>query len=149
MVESTVTRPSQMVSELITVHRWAVTGTPIQKSINDLYGLMCFLNISPYDRRHTWNELTNEFQYKNNSKRLVSVLRPIMWRTCKASDIMEQAQIPEQTEIVHYVTLSDLETFFYNSEHSNCLQAFRDNTQKMEMRIKLSQFGPHSIKLVS
>lgn len=65
---------------------------------------------------------------------MIEVLRKIMWRTCKTPEVLSQIQIPAQTELVHYVTMSDLETFFYIRQHQECLETFVKNTQKIRER---------------
>lgn len=148
MVSSVITKPARLVAQLSAVHRWAVTGTPIQKSIDDLYGLICFLGCSPFDEREKWLELMNEFSYNANIKAIVSMLRKIMWRTCKSKEIMDQVNIPEQIEIVHHIHLTDLENYYYSREHAKCSQNFRANSLKIGAKQKLATLNPHMLKLV-
>lgn len=148
MVSSVITKPAQLVAQLSAVHRWGVTGTPIQKSIDDLYGLVCFLSCSPYDEREKWIELVNELNHNADVKPIVTVLRKIMWRTCKSKEIMDQVNIPEQTELVHYVQMTDLENFYYNKEHTRCSGDFRLNSLKIGAQQKLATLNPHMLNVV-
>lgn len=149
MFSSTITKPARLVAQLSAVHRWGVTGTPIQKSIDDLYGLMYFLGCSPYDEREKWSTLVDDFNYRANIKPLLAALRPIMWRTCKSKDVMDQINIPEQSNLVVNIDMMDLEQFHYNAEHSGCLHAFTQNAQKIGSKRKLSALNPHILKIVS
>lgn len=149
MFSSTITKPARLVAQLSAVHRWGVTGTPIQKSVDDLYGLMWFLGCSPYDEREKWSTLVDDFNYRANIKPLLTALRPIMWRTCKSKDVIAQINIPEQTHLVVNIDMMDLEQFHYNAEHSRCLQAFTQNAQKIGSKRKLSALNPHILKIVS
>lgn len=45
----------------LAIHRWSVTGTPIEKSIHNLYGLIYFLGCEPYENLSVWNTLTVSF----------------------------------------------------------------------------------------
>lgn len=148
MVSSAITKPARMVAQLSAIHRWGISGTPIQKHIDDLYGLISFLGCSPYDEREKWNELLNEFHVNADVKLLVSVLRKIMWRTCKTKEIMDQINIPEQTEIVHHIHMTDLENFYYNKEHQRCSRDFFMNSVKIGTNQKLATLNPHMLKLV-
>lgn len=148
MVSSVVTKPAKLVAQLQATHRWGVTGTPIQKSIDDLYGLICFLGCSPFDEREKWMELMNEFNHNADVKPIVSVLQKVMWRTCKSKEIMDQVNIPEQTELVHYIHMTDLETFYYNKEHARCSRDFHLNSMKIGAKQKLSTLNPHMLNLV-
>lgn len=149
MVSSVITKPAKLVAQLSAVHRWAVTGTPIQRSIDDLYGLICFLGCSPYNEREKWSALVDDFNYRGNIKPLLAALCPIMWRTCKSKDVIEQINIPEQTHLVVNIDMMDLERFNYNIEHTKCLDAFCTKTRKMSNKRKLAAMNPHILKIVS
>ena len=48
MVESVTTATAEMALKLSAVNRWCVTGTPISTGVQDLYGLLLFLGVSPF-----------------------------------------------------------------------------------------------------
>lgn len=148
MVSSAITKPARLVAQLSTEYRWVITGTPIQKSIDDLYGLVYFLGCSPYSEREKWIQLISEFNQNADVKPIVSVLQRIMWRTCKSKEIMEQVNIPEQTELVHFVDMTDLELFYYTKEHEKCSQDFYAKSVKIGAQQKLAHLNPHMLKLV-
>ena len=67
MVEGSTTRAAEMARRLTAVHRWCVTGTPIQKSVLDLHGLFVFLNVEQYcDRRWFIDDLETPLKQGNS-----------------------------------------------------------------------------------
>ena len=40
--------------------RWCITGTPLNRGLDDLYGLFWFLHASPYSERHFWRRVLQE-----------------------------------------------------------------------------------------
>lgn len=144
LVESAISQACKMVKILPTVHRWAVTGTPMNKSFDDLYGLVFFIDCKPYIEN--WKSLTEPIRLKADFNPLINVLKKIMWRTCK-SGVLEQINIPPQTEQISYVQMSDVETFFYQSENFECSEAFK---KKMifEESILLSEMSQRTLKVV-
>lgn len=150
MVHSGVTSAAQLVAQLPTTHRWAITGTPIDKSIDDLFGLFCFLNFAPYNKCSSLRWAHERFT-SGESDELIKILWPIMWRTCKSPHILDEIAIPKQTEIVHFITPSDLELYFYNEQFVSCYQAFQEKANKLaaqQGRQLLSSLSPHILKLV-
>jgi hypothetical protein len=59
-----------MAARLHAIHRWAVSGTPIKTSFNDLQGLLVFLQCE-------------EIWYEDTTK-LLQFLKKIMWRHVKS-----------------------------------------------------------------
>ncbi|KAF3181411.1 hypothetical protein EYR41_004936 [Orbilia oligospora] len=58
MIESGVSNAAQVARLIPRVNAWAVTGTPVQKSIEDLYGLLVFLRQGPWcGNKITWEKL--------------------------------------------------------------------------------------------
>jgi E3 ubiquitin-protein ligase SHPRH len=43
MIEGANSKAAQMANNLRIVNRWCVTGTPISKGLDDIYGLLLFL----------------------------------------------------------------------------------------------------------
>lgn len=150
MVQSGVSSAAQLVAQLPAINRWAITGTPIDKSFNDLFGLFCFLDLTPYNYAPTFRWLHENYTSGENDE-LVEILWRIMWRTCKSRDILDEIDIPKQTEIIHYITPSDLELYFYNEQYMSCYQAFQEKANKLAEQQKeqlLSTMSPHVLKLV-
>lgn len=147
------------------VHRWSVTGTPIEKSIDNLYGLLYFLDCEPYCDLNAWKQLTIPFQkgtifpissesrnqdnlfVGGDAKPLINVLSKMMWRTCK-STVFDSMGIPPQTEILHMVTMSDLQAFFYASQHTEREHAFNKAVQKLGTTLSMSKMNPSTLKKV-
>lgn len=60
MVEGNKAAATEMAMRLHAMHRWCITGTPIQRELDDLYGLLRFLKASPYDARNLWVDVIRD-----------------------------------------------------------------------------------------
>lgn len=151
MVETPSNQATRMVKTLATVHRWAVTGTPIEKSINQLFGLLFFLDCIPYNELPIWNKLAQPFIAHSNPDPLIfGVLRHVMWRTCKRH-VIDQIRIPPQTQRCHRVAMSDIQTVFYRDQHEQCRMAFLEQAARMQRKglaTSMAKWDSHSIKLL-
>ncbi|TMW67746.1 hypothetical protein Poli38472_007418 [Pythium oligandrum] len=70
------------------VHRWCLTGTPIQNSLSDLFSLLCFLRYEPWSRVAWWKRvIANPFEQGDDQAlvRLKVILTPILLRRTKHS----------------------------------------------------------------
>jgi len=130
MVESSTSQAAEMVSQLPGVIRWAVTGTPIQKTIDDLAPLLKFVGFheacEPLD---AWQTVANSFLLNHKVDPLLNLLQHSMWRTCK-SKVEHELGIPPQSEVVHRLELSNVESLYYREEHHKCTSLFLEGVAK-------------------
>ena len=81
----------------------------------DFHGLMVFLGIDPYNMEQWWRRRLCIPYISGNKARLESVLARYMWRTAK-KDVLNQIDIPEQTEEIHFLQFSPIEEHFYRRQ---------------------------------
>ncbi|XP_070568700.1 E3 ubiquitin-protein ligase SHPRH-like [Ptychodera flava] len=121
MVECATTKAAEMALRLSAVNRWCVTGTPIQKGMEDLYGLFLFLGLDPYWVKYWWNKLLYQPYLNGNPKPVNEAVAKVLWRTAK-KDVLDQINIPSQTEQIHWLNFSPVEKHFYRRKHEDCAQ---------------------------
>ncbi|CAI7783833.1 unnamed protein product [Closterium sp. NIES-54] len=54
VIKSVRTRAARAATALQAERRWAVTGTPVQNQLGDLFSLLCFLRLDPLNDRSIW-----------------------------------------------------------------------------------------------
>ncbi|NXJ13640.1 TTF2 factor, partial [Odontophorus gujanensis] len=96
--------------------RWAVTGTPIQNNLLDMYSLLRFLRCSPFDEYKVW-----KYQVDNNTKkggdRLSLLTRSLLLRRTKDqldSTGKPLVSLPQRSMQLHQLKLSAEEQSVYN-----------------------------------
>ncbi|XP_044756394.1 E3 ubiquitin-protein ligase SHPRH [Coccinella septempunctata] len=147
----TVETPGRIVSEMakkLTAHiRWAVSGTPISKDIRDLFGMVDYLQIEPYNEEDTWKNLLYTPYMNGNIEPLCSFLSKIMWRSTKA-EVIDQIGIPKQVVKEHFLEFSAVEKFFYNKEHELCSIAFLATLKNINTNIPLVKLDRSLLKKI-
>ncbi|XP_048830636.1 E3 ubiquitin-protein ligase SHPRH isoform X2 [Brienomyrus brachyistius] len=121
MVECTTANAAEMALRLSSVNRWCVSGTPVQRGLEDLYGLVLFLGVDPYWVKYWWDQLLYRPYRRGNTEPLYNVIGQILWRSAK-KDVIDQIQIPPQTEEIHWLNFSPVEGHFYHRQHEVCSQ---------------------------
>ena len=76
------------------LHR-CVTGTPVQRGLEDLYGLMSFLELHPYSTRKWWLKLLQSPYENGDDGPLNQFLHKVLWRNEKRF-LTESLRIPPQ-----------------------------------------------------
>ncbi|NXY37147.1 TTF2 factor, partial [Pomatorhinus ruficollis] len=96
--------------------RWAVTGTPIQNNLLDMYSLLRFLRCSPFDEYKVW-----KYQVDNNTRkgqeRLSLLTRSLLLQRTK--DQLDSAgkplvSLPQRSTRLHQLKLTAEEQNVYN-----------------------------------
>ncbi|XP_047328470.1 E3 ubiquitin-protein ligase SHPRH isoform X2 [Impatiens glandulifera] len=123
MVESSVAAATEMAMRLHCKFSWCITGTPIQRKLDDLYGLLRFLKASPYDVLRWWVDVIRDPYEKGDTGAMAfthKLFKQIMWRSSKLH-VADELQIPPQEECLTWITLSPIEEHFYQRQHETCL----------------------------
>ncbi|XP_036398271.1 E3 ubiquitin-protein ligase SHPRH [Megalops cyprinoides] len=139
MVECTTAKAAEMALRLTSVNRWCVSGTPVQRGLEDLYGLVLFLGVDPYWVKYWWDQLLYRPYRRGNAEPLYNLIGQLLWRSAK-KDVIDQIQIPPQTEEIHWLNFSPVEGHFYHRQHEVCSQ---------DALLKLRKISDWTLKLGS
>ncbi|XP_066229138.1 E3 ubiquitin-protein ligase SHPRH isoform X1 [Saccopteryx leptura] len=139
MVECPTVKAAEMAQRLGGINRWCISGTPVQRGLEDLFGLVVFLGVEPFCVKHWWVRLLYHPYCKKNPQPLYSFIAKILWRSAK-KDVIDQIQIPPQTEETHWLHFSPVERHFYHRQHEVCCQ---------DVVVKLRKIPDWSMKLSS
>jgi SNF2 family DNA or RNA helicase len=126
-VETPTAQSAQMALKLDAVHRWCISGTPIQRgNLHDLYGLLVFLRLNPFCEKKWFQKCFNP-SYRNIDERITHLLHNVLWRSTKNFDLVkEQMDIPDQVEKKVVLTFSSIEKHFYNRQLEQTILAVGD-----------------------
>ncbi|NXE91045.1 TTF2 factor, partial [Menura novaehollandiae] len=96
--------------------RWAVTGTPIQNNLLDMYSLLRFLRCSPFDEYKVWQYQVDN-KTKKGGERLSLLTRSLLLQRTK--DQLDSAgkplvSLPQRSMQLHQLKLSAEEQSVYN-----------------------------------
>ena len=105
MVESGVSNAATVARLIPRVNAWAVTGTPVKKASDDLFGLLIFLRYEPFcNSRAAWNRVDQEtFQ---------QIFSAITLRHSKAT-VRHELRLPPQKRVVITMPFSAVEEQHY------------------------------------
>uniref|UniRef100_A0A672RNB6 Transcription termination factor 2 n=1 Tax=Sinocyclocheilus grahami TaxID=75366 RepID=A0A672RNB6_SINGR len=107
---------SMAVCKLRARSRWAVTGTPIQNNLLDMYSLLKFLRCSPFDEYKLWKAQVDNGS-KRGGERLNILTRALLLRRTKDQrDATGKplVSLPDRTCEVHRLKLSEDEQAVYD-----------------------------------
>ncbi|KAG5665836.1 hypothetical protein KAF25_009961 [Fusarium avenaceum] len=122
--------------EISASHRWALTGTPIVNKLEDLFSLVRFLGVEPWNNFSFWRTfITVPFESGEFMRALdvvQTVLEPLVLRRTKDMKTPDGEPLvllpPKQIEIVE-VELSETERDVYNYIFSKAKRTFSQNVE--------------------
>ncbi|KAF2788518.1 hypothetical protein K505DRAFT_255343 [Melanomma pulvis-pyrius CBS 109.77] len=167
-IKNKTTRVSKASNEIMARHRLCMTGTPMMNSIEELYPLIRFLRIKPYNdwSRFNWDiakpfkDSKQDWKHRQVIGRLQALLKSLMLRREKTSvvDGKQICTIPPKVTIRHDVVLHDEERALYQAIETNSQVTFNRYLKKgtvnnnyanvlvLLLRLRQACCHPHLIK---
>jgi DNA repair protein RAD5 len=159
------TRNAKATYLLSAQRRWAVTGTPIQNKLDDLYSLFHFLKVDPFGEVAWWNSVIMKPIRSRDERgfiRLQSVLKQILLRRTK-NQLDENntpiVSLPPRFVKIKKHRFSEQERLFYNNLWNSSKESFNELEQKglllnnyahvLELLLRLRQSCDHPQLVVS
>lgn len=107
------TKQTRMVKQLSSIHRIALTGTPIENHLSDLWSLFDFLNKGLLGTSREFNEFIRLQKEKDSGyAKLKNVVSPFILRRLK-TDRSVISDLPDKVEMKSYITLSKKQVALY------------------------------------
>lgn len=111
---------SKAVASLSANFRWCLSGTPIQNKIDELYPLIRFLGIKPYNDWQKFNhQIITSIKHRNagGTRKVHALLSAILLRRTKDSEIDGKPilTLPEKHIIEEKVEMDEKEKEFYQN----------------------------------
>ncbi|KAM8916461.1 helicase-like transcription factor isoform 2-T2 [Spinachia spinachia] len=105
---------SKAVLDLKAQRRWILSGTPIQNSVKDLWMLLAFLRLNPFDTKEWWNRVIQRPVTQGDRaglQNLQTLVKCVTLRRTKGSKVNGRplVSLPEKIVCVEQVELSQSE----------------------------------------
>ncbi|XP_062960117.1 transcription termination factor 2 isoform X2 [Cynocephalus volans] len=112
--------------------RWAVTGTPIQNNLLDMYSLLKFLRCSPFDEFNLWRSQVDNGSKKGGERLSILTKSLLLRRTKDQRDSTGRplVMLPQRKFQLHHLKLSEDEETVYNvffARSRSALQSYLKN----------------------
>lgn len=136
-IKNVQTKQSQAVRQLQGMHRIALTGTPMENRLTELWSIMDFLNpgylgsLAAFSRKFAGAIERN--QEKDTASQLRNLVRPFLLRRSK-SDPKVELDLPEKQELKEFVALTPEQASLYET-------VVRDLFEKVEEESGMARRG--------
>lgn len=131
IIKEHTTIQARAACDLSASRRTALSGTPLQNSLNDLFSLVRFLRLEPFTDRAIWTQHIGALAKSNDPlgvSRLKLIMRHLALRRTKASVDKEGKPIlslPPNDQRIVYLDFDPAESAFYNQHHQRYKHDFK------------------------
>ncbi|RAL14636.1 DEAD/DEAH box helicase [Aspergillus homomorphus CBS 101889] len=136
MIKNRQSKSAKACYDLSATHRWVLTGTPIVNRLEDLFSLVRFLKVEPWNNFSFWKTfITVPFESKDYVRALnvvQTVLEPLVLRRTKAMKTPEGeplVPLPRRTIQIEEVELPEQEREIYDLIYTRAKQTFNNNVE--------------------
>ncbi|KAL4941059.1 DNA repair protein rad5 [Aspergillus oleicola] len=136
IIKNRGSKTARACHEIRATHRWVLTGTPIVNRLEDLFSLVRFLKVEPWNNFSFWKTfITAPFECKDFVRALSvvqTVLEPLVLRRTKTMKTLEGeplVPLPKRTVQIEEVELIEQEREIYNHIFTRAKQTFNNNVE--------------------
>ena len=139
-IKNHTTLKARSVKQINSLHRFVLTGTPIENTVMDLWSLFDFLmpnylyNYNKFNAQYE-KEITS-FQNSNVINRLVKKITPFILRRTKQEVLTD---LPEKNEIIQYAEMDKDQRKVYEAQLLKTKQMITESSNKMEVLSSLTR----------
>ncbi|DBA87227.1 TPA: hypothetical protein ACH3X1_004293 [Trebouxia sp. C0004] len=139
---------SLAVFNLKAKHKWALSGTPIQNQVQELFSYFHFLQYHPFNTQAAFRQYMRNIEDLPNPthalERLREMLQPVMLRRTKESSFngIKILTLPARKVTVKKLRMSKQETILYEHAKTAALQQMQERADERAREAKLGQSGP-------
>ncbi|XP_058516092.1 transcription termination factor 2 isoform X1 [Ochotona princeps] len=114
--------------------RWAVTGTPIQNNLLDMYSLLKFLRCSPFDDFNLWRSQVDNGSKKGGERLSILTQSLLLRRTKNQLDSTGKplVMLPQRKFQLHQLKLSEDEETVYSVLYARSRSALQSYLKRQE-----------------
>ena len=139
-IKNQSTKASKSVKKILSRQRFVLTGTPIENRLSELWNLFDFLMPGYLFSHSTFVEKLEkpivQSDNPNARKQLSLLVQPFLMRRLKA-DVLKE--LPEKTEHVRRIALSEAERKVYQAAAHNALKAAEEGEGRMQILALLTK----------
>jgi len=135
-IKNRLSKTSRACYELMAEHRWCLTGTPIVNRLEDLFSLVKFLRVDPWQSFSFWKTfITMPFENKEFLRALdvvQTVLEPLVLRRTKDMKLPNGeplVALPPKTIVIEKVQLSKSEREVYDHIQDRAKRTLKHNLE--------------------
>ncbi|KAI0361389.1 hypothetical protein OH77DRAFT_1417643 [Trametes cingulata] len=138
-IKETSTVGCRASCDLAADRRLCLTGTPVQNKLDDVYALIKFLRLAPFDDKNTWNEFIGtpvKFAQPLGVARLQTIMKCITLRRTKesrAEDGKKILSLPPRRDELRYLKFNEQEQAIYDRFFTESKAEFHELSSKNEL----------------
>lgn len=147
------TKTAKSVYELQLSRKWVLTGTPIVNRLDDLYSLVKFLELDPWNNFSYWKTfVTLPFEQKKISQTLdviKSILEPIFLRRTKnqKKNGKPLVELPEKEVVIETIKFNEQEEKLYQWFKTRAYESFAEGVKSGQLLRQYTQILTHILRL--